>query len=268
MQSQVSKPFVSTVKTLGVRSFATNVCYSDMFACKHDFVHFVTTAANVPGSSQAQEMHKFLVKCFVDNDSDYDGRVSYKGFNNMILQAATPPRRFGFAPHTRELYSSKAEFELARKALFNQLDTEGGGRITLESWLKWGKEHIVGKQSSLVEHCDSRWERSKEDMIAFYKGVSIEASSHNAKASSSTQYKEFYILTNRYFQTCDSKKNGCLDEAAFNKLVAITSAHIERFGFDWYAGTEFSRLQRNGVVTWSCWFNHSLKVCNQAAAAL
>lgn len=268
MQTHVSKSFVSASKTIGIRSFSTAVCYSDMFQSKSDFVHFVNVAASNPKSSEAAELHKFLVKCFVDNDSDYDGRVSYKGFNNMVLQAATPPRRFGFAPHTRELYSSKSEFEAARKELFDELDTENAGRITLESWLAWSKNHIVGKQDALVEHLDSRWERSKADMISFFKAVSVEASSHNAKSSTSTQYKEFYVLTNNNFQRCDASRNGCLSEASFNKLVSITSAVPKRFGFDWYAGTKFSDLARNGTVTWTSWFNHSLKISNKAVASL
>jgi len=161
---------------------------------KHDFVNFVKAASDDITSPQGSELYKYLMKCFVDADTDYDGLVGKKGFNNMIHEAALAPRRFGFAPHTREMYSSLEEFETARISLYNELAGDAGG-ITFESWYAWSVKHIAGKNSHLVSHSDARWERSKEDFISFYKGVASEGSALNAKSSSSTQYKEFYILS-------------------------------------------------------------------------
>merc|ERR1712032_1578842 len=118
--------------------------------------------------------NKFLFECFLDADSDYDGLVTYKGFNKMIAQAASIPRRFGFAPHTREMYKTEAEFTEARKALFSQLCGAGGG-VSLDNWIGWAKPHIVQKE------------------------VSKAGSAHNKKTTESTQMKELYILTSRQF---------------------------------------------------------------------
>jgi len=258
--NSISKTAVSSVKSIGVRSFATGVSWTDMCKSKTNFVHFVNEAVNNPDGPEASEMYKFLTKCFVDNDSDYDGLVSYKGFNNMIQQAALAPRRFGFAPHTRELYESLEEFSTEREGLFKTLDTGGVGRITLESWLAWANAHIVQKAAGLEVHSGTRWERSVEDFTSFFQGVSKESSSHCTKSSTSTQYKEFYIMANNDFVACDANGDGLLDEASFNQLLRISRSYCNRFAGDWYANTKFADLAEGGKVSWLTWFEHNLAV--------
>merc|ERR1712013_215694 len=92
---------------LGLQTRAISVSYTDMSKSKTDFVQFAKTAILQPASAEGLEMHKFLTQCFWDADTDYDGLVSYQGFNKMVGEAAAVPRKFGFAPHTRELYESK-----------------------------------------------------------------------------------------------------------------------------------------------------------------
>merc|ERR1719397_1131070 len=132
MLSMFSRASVSNVfKSIGIRSMATTVSWTSMGSSKNEFVHFVNAAVSEPSGLHASELNKYLNKCFIDNDSDYDGLVSYDGFNNLIHDAALAPRRFGFAPSTSETYSSKEEFTTARKALFNEL-CGGKERITIE----------------------------------------------------------------------------------------------------------------------------------------
>merc|ERR1719229_563494 len=129
------------------RSFSTaqmtsaHVTMEDMKKSKKDFVHFVNKATLDKQSAEHAVMYDYLVQCFTDNDTDYDSQVSYRGFNSMIAEAAAAPRRFGFAPHTREMYFSKEDYEKERLALFNQLKGDNE-RVTLESWLKWAHAHI------------------------------------------------------------------------------------------------------------------------------
>merc|ERR550525_1797 len=103
---------------------------------KDEFVHFVNKAAMDKSSPEREYLAKYLNQCFVDNDTDYDGLVSYRGFNAMIAEAAVAPRRFGFAPHTREMYVSKEDYDTARIELFNSMKNSSG-RITLEAWTGW-----------------------------------------------------------------------------------------------------------------------------------
>jgi hypothetical protein len=228
-----------------------------MSKSKHDFVDFVQKSQD-PKSVEASEMYNYLVKCFVDNDSDYDGLVSYKGFNNMIHETALAPRRYGFAPHTREMYKTLEEFEGARTKLFNELSS--GDRIGLCEWVDWAKTHIAGKAGELESHSDSRWERSEADFVSFFKGVTAESSSNCKRSSSSTQFKEFYMLCLDQFKAADSANNGSLDASSFDTAVGMASAVCGRFGRDWYSGANFADVAEGGKVTLKGWFDYNLKV--------
>lgn len=249
------------------RGFAlAKVSASDMKQSKHDFVHFVNEAALHKDSGERVEMYKYLNQCFVDNDTDYDGLISYRGFNAMIDEAAMAPRRFGFAPHTREMYKSKEEFDLARTELFNKLKSEGG-RINCETWIKWGFAHVqekVGK--GLAEHKEGKWERSKEDLMAFAKGVVKESSSHNMKSSSSTQAKEYYMLNNQLFMACDSTCTGLLNKADFDKLVKKMDQIPGKFGMSWYAKLSYDDVAKGkSGVGLKQWLDASVKVMKEHA---
>merc|ERR1719229_2149209 len=255
---------VSRTMSVNCRLFGTaqasHVTYQDMKKTKHDFVHFVNTAVKDKNSMEAKELYYYLNKCFTDNDTDYDGLVSYRGFNNMIAEAAVAPRRFGFAPHTREMYNSAEEYEKARLELFNSMKNESG-RVSQENWIKWALAHIdekVGK--GLEEHELPRWERSKEECMSFFEGVTKEKSTHNKKSSSSTQFKEFYMALNDMFVMADSSGTGMLSEADYNKLMVKTGWMTKRFGMDWFAGCKFADAQKNGKVDWKSYFDQCVGV--------
>jgi len=253
-----------SVKSIGVRSY-TITSWTSMSKSKHDFVNFAKAAATDPSSPEGGEMNAFLTKCFVDNDSDYDGLVSYKGMNNMIHQAAIAPRRFGFAPHTREMYNSLEEFESERQALFKELCGDGE-RISLASWISWGRQHIAGKAATLAGHTTSRWERSEADFLSFFKGVGAESSSHCLRSSSSTQYKEFYMLSLDQFCGADTGNVGYLNGKQFGKLIETAAKIPGRFGYNWYAGVSFADVAKGGKVTFENWltFNKNLVVSKMA----
>jgi len=240
---------------LQTRSFAVaKVSAAQMKQSKHDFVHFVNQAALHKDSPERVELYKYLNQCFTDNDTDYDGLISYRGFNAMIDEAAMAPRRFGFAPHTREMYKSKEEFDLARTELFNKLKSEGG-RINFETWSKWGMAHVqekVGK--GLAEHKEGKWERSKEDLMDFCKGVVKEKSSHNMKSSTSTQAKEWYLLNNQMFTMYDTSYTGLLNKADFEKLAMEMDKIPAKFGMSWFAKLKFDDIAKGksgvGMKQW------------------
>lgn len=261
------------VRTMqGVRMFSTAqgsaVSYGFMKKSKHDFVHFTNVAVKDKSSAEAKEMYKYLNKCFVDNDTDYDGLVSYRGFNAMIAEAAVAPRRFGFAPHTREMYKSAEEYDLARTKLFNELKSGDKKRVTLDSWLTWANAHIKEKVGSgLAEHETSKWERSKADCIAFFKDVSKQGSTHNKKSSTSTQFKEFHMMQNDMFMECDKDMNGLLDKSSFEMLVQKANAVPMKFGMDWFKGARFDKVAKNGKVGWKQWHDYAIDVVSKASAS-
>jgi len=252
MLSVQAARFVRRSMPSASRMFATQMqmepmTVSDMKQSKHQFVKFVNKAAMDTKSQEHQELYSFLVECFVDNDTDYDGQVSFNGFNSMIAEAATAPRRFGFAPHTRELYDTKEAYEAERQALFDQL-RGSNERIKLEGWLTWAKAHIQQKVGDgLEEHDEARWERSKEDYISFLKGVMQAKSSHSAKSSTSTQMKEHYMNSVRQFMAADTACNGKLDEAQFKTLITACKKIPLKHGLDLYGDVQFKDVSGNGM---------------------
>lgn len=261
-------------RTLQVRGFAAQAQMSVpvaqmMSKSKHDFVHFTNVAVKDRSSAEAKELYKYLNKCFTDNDTDYDGLVSYRGFNAMVAEAALAPRRFGFAPHTREMFKSKEAYDLARTELFNELKCSKTGRVTLEKWMAWANAHIKEKVGSgLAEHDLSKWERSKEDCIRFHKDVLKQKSTHNMKSQTSTQFKEFYMMQNDMFMKANKSHNGLLSREEFSELVKMANAIPLKFGMDWYSSAKFSDVAVNDKVGWKQWKEYSLKICKEGASKI
>jgi len=249
----IQSRFVRRAAPLATRQFAqmqsVKPNYQDMAKSKHQFVAFVNQASLNKKSGEASELYEFLVQCFVDNDTDYDGCVSFRGFNNMVAQAALAPRRFGFAPHTRELYDTAEQYEQARKDLYNALrGTEE--RVTLENWVKWADAHISEKVGGgLQEHTEARWERSKADYISFLKGVMAAKSSHCAKSSTSTQLKEHYMNSVRQFTAADVNNTGKLDASCFATLMENCQKVPAKHGIKLYDDIKMSDVTDTDVVT-------------------
>jgi len=217
---------------------------ADMKKSKNHFVAFVNRATLDKTSPEKKEMYEYLVQCFTNADSDYDGLVSFKGFNNMIGEAATAPRRFGFAPHTREMYFTKEDFETERQALYNKLRANEE-RVSLEQWLGWANAHIKEKVGNgLEEHDLPRWERTQKDYVQFYKDVMKEKSTMNPKSTSSTQYKEHYMNSVQEFCAADVAKTGKLDLAAFNNLVYTCAKVPTEFGLNLYQDWDFKTVAK------------------------
>lgn len=235
---------------------------------KHDFVHFINQAALDADSKERNELYKYLVQCFIDNDTDYDGLVSYRGFNSMIAEAALAPRRFGFAPHTREMFSSKEEFDLQRVSMFKEL-SHGNARMTLESWLNWAMPHIKEKVGSgLIEHNEARWERSEEDFKSFMKGIAKETSSLNTKSSTSTQYKEFYLMNNNNFMAADVNMEGLLNQQQLDGLLEVAKQVPSKYGLDWYSNVKMSDVTSGQRCSFSDFQAFQVKMVLEKAKSL
>lgn len=260
-------PLVAQNSALTFARPLTVTCWTDMGRSKHEFVHFVKEATTNNSSPEANELHKYLVKCFVDADTDYDGYVSYQGFNKMIGEAAMVPRRFGFAPHTREMYDSKEAFEEERSKLYKAL-CGSEEKVTLQAWVGWAKPHIFEKAKNLEDHRYARWERSFEGFKSFFQNVAKQGSSHSHKTSHSTQLKEFYVLTMRQFTENDVHNQGWLGREEFDKLIRQHDALKARFGQKWYEGLKFDDVAVDGKVFWNVWFNKHLKLVTEKAKAL
>lgn len=248
---------------MGARS-VTTICWTDMGKSKHDFVHFINAAISNKHGLEAHELHKFLNKVFIDNDYDFDGLVGRIGFDQMIKEAAHAPRRFGFAPHASEMYDTKQDEEEAHSKLFDQL-CKGRDGISFENWYQWSMNHIIAKDQNLVEHAGGRWSRSPADFVSFFKGVAKATSSYHIESTTSTQYKEFYLLTNRHFIEADTENLGYLTEPGFDKILHLADKIPRRFGHHWYKGVKFSDVAVDGKISWARWLQYNSSLVKKAA---
>ena len=74
------------------------------------------------------ELYHFLIKMFVDTDTNKDDLANRGFFSKFIDMAAFIPGMYGYAPTDVELYETEDEKEQARRKMFNSM---GPGVMTL-----------------------------------------------------------------------------------------------------------------------------------------
>merc|ERR1711994_83502 len=119
---------------------------------KEDFIWFVKKAVQDQKSHSHAEMYHSLLKLFVDADTNKDGLVSKASFSKLIDAAATLPRAYGYAPADSDLYKTEAEKDAARQKMFDSMDLKSTGVITFDEWLKFCREHIASKTTTMDPH--------------------------------------------------------------------------------------------------------------------
>merc|ERR1712130_306349 len=130
-------------------------------------------------------------------------------------------------------------------------------------------KYIKGKSDSLYDQHSSRWDRSEQDFLRFFKGVLKESSNHCHKSSNSTQFKEFYMLCNQQFLDAATLNRGYLTEPEFYKLVAVAATIPQRFGYyDWYLNARFSVVATDDKVRWHQWFKFNLDQIREGMSKL
>merc|ERR1719210_615298 len=90
---------------------------------KAAFVKFVLKATSDKSSAEFDTLYKFLLQCFTEADTDFDGMVSPDDFDLMAERAGNLPRQFGFAPTSLEAFKDPDERRAARAAMFSKMDT-------------------------------------------------------------------------------------------------------------------------------------------------
>jgi hypothetical protein len=72
---------------------------------RDEFVKFIRRAVE-RGSPEYRQLYFFLLKCFLEGDTEGTGSVDHVAFDKMIEAAAAAPRRFGLAPTTSQLFAT------------------------------------------------------------------------------------------------------------------------------------------------------------------
>merc|ERR1719277_1824617 len=82
------------------------------------FVKFVRGLAAGKNTPEYKEFYYFLLNCFSEADSDFDGLVGPERFDYMIERAACLPRKFGFAPTEAESFANPQQRQAFRAESF------------------------------------------------------------------------------------------------------------------------------------------------------
>jgi len=130
---------------------AKNLPIYDDASSPADFAAFCKKAATDKSSPEHQQLYYHLLRCFSDADASMNGRIKKEDFDALIDVAAAAPRKFGFAPHASEMFSSVQERKDYRANLFRTINTEGTGEISFQEFLAWAMKHINGKVSHGVQ---------------------------------------------------------------------------------------------------------------------
>lgn len=189
------------------------------------FIKFVKAAAASKESPEYEELHYYLMECFIECDLDFDGLIRLEDFDNLVERAGSLPRKWGFAPTTLEMFKGgAAEQEKFRTKLFKEVNKSGSGAVHFDEWLEWSYTHIVEKAKSLNEKdAVSKMETNAED----FKKWIIAA----AKDRSSPEYKELYHFLRECFTSADEAQTGLVDSQGFDKMIELAGAAPRRFGF-------------------------------------
>merc|ERR1712145_33724 len=187
---------------------------------KEDFIWFVKKAVQDKKSHSHAEMYHSLLKLFVDADTNKDGLVSKASFSKLIDAAATLPRAYGYAPADSDLYKTEAEKDVARQKMFDSMDLKSTGVITFDEWLKFCREHIAAKTTTIDPHPiidqGSVEEYKKFIQTAINKSESAEAT-------------ELYWYMLEIFTDHDGDKDGIVKLAEFpsmmNQVLVIPQKH-------------------------------------------
>ena len=82
------------------------------------FVKFIKKATATKDSAEYAELRHYLMDCFVECDTDFDGLIKADTFDDMVERAGALPRKWGFAPTTSEMFSSEDQQAAYRLKIF------------------------------------------------------------------------------------------------------------------------------------------------------
>jgi len=212
-------------ETGGTQEFATQTLADELEnMSRGQFIEFCRKATSEQSSKEADKLYHFLLRCFSMADNDYDGKVDVEEFDMMVELAAKDVRRLGLAPTHKQTYKSSTERKEARKALFDQVDSEKNGSIRFEQWLEYTLNHIKGKVGSAPDGEIANMNGSKEE---FMRSMTILT---GPRGKETAEYKEFYRFLMACFMEADSDRDGKVNLVEFDQMVEKAGAFPRSHG--------------------------------------
>lgn len=191
---------------------------------KTEYIKFMKAATGDRNSKEHKQMNQFLVRCFMDADTDFDGKVSWSEFNFLVDQAIATPRYFGIIESSAEKYATMGDMEVHRREMFRQIDQDSHGFIRLHEWLHWYFKYFGAELQSFAESvARSKMHASRKDFAHFMIAA--------AKSRSSFEYKELYRFLTYCFLAADTDQSGCITGDEFDVMIDLATAAPRKFGF-------------------------------------
>lgn len=191
---------------------------------KTEYIHFMKAATGDKSSKEHKQMNQFLVRCFMDADVDFDGKVSWHEFNFMVDRAISTPRYFGIIESSAEKYSSEENMEVCRRDMFAQIDKDNHGFIRLHDWLHFYFEYFGTMLQNFEESvARSKMHASRKDFAMFICKA--------ARSRSSFEYKELYRFLTYCFLAADEDQSGCVSGEEFDVMIDLATKAPRKFGF-------------------------------------
>ena len=157
-----------------------------------------------------QQMLDNSATSIANTDTDKDGLVSRGSFSKFIDMAASILEMYGYAPTDAELYENEDEKEQARREMFDSMDVQGTGVITVDEWLKFCVEHIIAKAATLAAH-----------PILVHESMEVfKAFVNAALVIGSPEHMEMYWFLLELFTKSDPDKDGIVMLTDFSVMVA------------------------------------------------
>lgn len=192
---------------------------------KKTFVTFVMNACMSRSTPEYHQLYMFLLNCFTEADTDFDGMVGPEDFDYMVERASSLPRKFGFAPTSAEAFSNAADRRCFRTDMFRQMDSTGDGRIGFDEWLDFAYSHIREK-ARLLNPVEVQWRLGNFGRVGFSKFLG-----EACRSTHTMEYKELYHWLLKAFSESDRDGDGLVNADEFDKLVDVTAAEPRRLGF-------------------------------------
>jgi len=231
---------------------------------KEEFVRFVRHAMEDESSDAFVQLYSFLVGCFVRADTDLDGKVYIGDFDAMIEEAAALPRRYGYAPASKDMYPTDLDRRSARSQMFLAMNTAKDGYITLEEWIQFSRNHIMSKVGSLSKDILAGHNATKEEFEDFIK---------KAVNKSTPEYRDLYFFLLKCFVDADKDRDGAVLPAEFDRMIEVAAAAPRRFGLAPPSSTMFKSdaerlatrieyfktmdINDDGTISFDEWLNYA-----------
>lgn len=191
---------------------------------KSGFLKFLKTAVSDKSSVEYQELYQFLFKNFVLADSDQKGSVTFQQFDLLVELSANAPRSLDLAPPTEKMFKSAGARRAARKKLFDSMDSDKGGTVSFDEYLKYTIDHIAEKVSNASEEpvfAAPKWQTTASAFAPWVR---------KAIEPRSEERRELYTFLSDCFMDADADRDGFVNSEEFDFLCEKAAALPRRFG--------------------------------------